>query len=161
MMEHIYSPWRSNYFKEKVEGCVFCSIYKSDEDEKHHVFYKDDICFAVMNRYPYTPGHFMIIPKNHIDNLNDMDESSWLHINKLSKIGYKTLMEFGAKGVNIGLNIGQDAGAGIPDHLHMHLVPRWIGDTNFITSIANTRIYGVDFEEIYQKIKYLFTKNLT
>ncbi len=160
-MEHLYSPWRSDYFHEKREGCTFCRIYaQSDKDAENHTLYRDEHCFMVMNRYPYTPGHFMIIPKAHVDNPNDIEDDVWLHISKLSKIGYKTLMEFGARGVNIGLNIGLDAGAGIPEHLHMHLVPRWVGDTNFITAIGNSRIYGVDFDDIYKKLQAILLKNL-
>ena len=161
-MDRIYSPWRSGYIAgEKTPTCVFCDIFEDENNDiANHVIYRDEYCFAVMNRYPYTPGHFMIIPKNHIDDLNDLNIEIWLHINRLSKVGYKTLLDFGARGVNIGMNIKVDAGAGIPEHLHLHLVPRWIGDTNFISSIGNSRVYGVDFEDVFQKIKILFNENL-
>lgn len=156
-MEHIYSPWRSGYFGEKIEGCVFCHISQNpDLDTTHHVLYRDEYSFCVMNKYPYTPGHFMIIPHIHESDLEKLDSEVWVHMNKLAQKGVGALKDFGARGVNLGLNIGQEGGAGIPDHLHLHLVPRWHGDTNFITTIANTRIYGVDFEEIYQKVKTLF-----
>jgi diadenosine tetraphosphate (Ap4A) HIT family hydrolase len=113
----------------------------------------------VMNIYPYTPGHFMIIPHKHTDKLEELDEATWLHMSLLAQKGVRLLKEgLGAKGVNIGMNLGKDAGAGIAEHIHMHLVPRWSRDTNFITALANTRVYSTDFEKIYKKIKKLTAK---
>jgi diadenosine tetraphosphate (Ap4A) HIT family hydrolase len=106
----------------------------------------------VMNRYPYTPGHFMIIPHAHIDSPLGLHDEVWMQISLLTKKSVEILERFGASGVNTGINIKQIAGAGIPDHLHIHMVPRFKGDTNFITSISDTRVYGVDFDEIYKKI---------
>lgn len=160
-MDHLYSPWRSGYFGGKPEGCVFCHISQHPEDDTtHHVLYRDEKLFAVMNKYPYTPGHFMLIPHHHESCLESLDSDIWLHLSKLAQNGVAALKAFGAKGVNIGMNLGPEGGAGIPDHLHLHLVPRWAGDTNFITTIANTRIYGVDFDDIYQKIQQEFLKTL-
>lgn len=153
--EILYAPWRSDYIgREPIEGCVFCYISKnSKKDEALHVLYRDRHCFIVMNRYPYTPGHFMIIPHFHTDSLEDLDQETWLHMSALAQQGVKLLKEvFDAQGVNIGMNLGSAAGAGIAEHIHMHLVPRWRGDTNFITSIGETRVYSSDFEKIYQKI---------
>lgn len=151
----LYAPWRSDYVSgEKIEGCVFCHISShADDDESLHVLYRDEHCFVVMNRYPYTPGHFMIIPHHHTDSLEELDSRTWLHIADLAQKGVRLLKEsFTAQGVNIGMNLGGAAGAGIADHIHMHLVPRWRGDTNFITSIGETRVYSNDFEKIYRKI---------
>lgn len=154
-MEHLYSPWRTGYITGVKEGgCVFCAISASPEhDAAHHVLYRDAHCFVVMNKYPYTPGHFMVIPHAHVADLEILETEVWLHMNKIAQLGVRALKAFGARGVNMGINLGQEAGAGIPEHLHLHLVPRWAGDTNFITSIANTRIYGVDFESVYQRLK--------
>lgn len=155
-MENIlYAPWRTDYITgEKIEGCVFCHISENSElDAVHHVLYRDEHCFIVMNRYPYTPGHFMIIPHHHTDILEGLDSAVWLHMSALSQKGVKMLKEsFGAHGVNIGMNLGKAAGAGIAEHIHMHLVPRWERDTNFITSIAQTRVYSTDFEKIYLRL---------
>ncbi|WP_345974291.1 HIT domain-containing protein [Sulfurimonas sp. HSL3-7] len=151
----LYAPWRSDYVSgEKIEGCVFCHISShADDDESLHVLYRDDRCFVVMNRYPYTPGHFMIIPHHHTDSLEELDSETWLHLADLAQKGVRLLKEsFNAQGVNIGMNLGGAAGAGIAEHIHLHLVPRWRGDTNFITSIGGTRVYSSDFEKIYQKI---------
>ena len=156
MEDVLYAPWRDEYIKSKdVVGCVFCHISTHD-DEDLHILHKDEHCFIVMNKYPYTPGHFMIIPHFHTDKLEDLDPLVWLHISSLAQKGVALLKEgMNAQGVNIGMNLGAAAGAGIAEHIHLHLVPRWQRDTNFITSIAQTRVYSTDFEKIYQKIKHL------
>ncbi|MDD2385087.1 MAG: HIT domain-containing protein [Sulfurospirillaceae bacterium] len=156
-MEYLYAPWRDTYFKEKVDGCVFCNLSNHPHlDTMHHVLYRDEICFIVMNRYPYSAGHFMVIPHYHTDALENLDEQAWLHMShiiqqcvKMLKIGLE------AQGVNLGMNLGKSAGAGIAEHIHYHIIPRWIGDTNFITTVANTRVYSTDFEKIYQTLKDL------
>jgi len=161
MKNILYAPWRDEYVSaNKMEGCVFCHISShTNEDEKLHVLYRDKYCFLVMNRYPYTPGHFMIIPHLHTDKLEELPSETWLHMSALAQKGVKLLKEgFGAQGVNIGMNLGKAGGAGIAEHIHMHLVPRWERDTNFITSIADTRVYSTDFEKIYKKIKDLLPK---
>lgn len=164
-MENIlYAPWRSEYIEDKkVEGCVFCHISEhAQDDEELHVLYRDEHCFIVMNRYPYTPGHFMIIPHKHTDALEMLESEVWLHISMLAQRSVKLLKEgFNAQGVNIGMNLGKAGGAGIAEHIHLHLVPRWERDTNFITSIANTRVYSTDFEKIYRKILNLIPHYLS
>lgn len=154
-MDYLYAPWRSEYFTQKIEGCVFCHIAQNkDKDEELKVLFRDKYCFGVMNRYPYTPGHFMIIPNIHTDAIEELSEKAWLQISSHVRFSVKLLKEhFGARGVNIGMNLGKCAGAGIAEHVHYHLVPRWERDTNFITSIGDTRVYGSDFEDIYRKIK--------
>jgi len=158
MEDILYAPWRNEYVAgAKVEGCVFCHISKSsDEDESLHVLHRDEHCFVVMNRYPYTPGHFMIIPHLHTDKMEELSEETWLHMSLLAQKSVRLLKEgFGAHGVNIGMNLGKAGGAGIAEHVHLHIVPRFERDTNFITSIAQTRVYSTDFEKIYIKIKSL------
>jgi diadenosine tetraphosphate (Ap4A) HIT family hydrolase len=113
-----------------------------------------------MNKYPYTVGHFMIIPHLHIDNIENLDPTLWLHMSTLVQKGVKLLKEdYGAQGVNIGMNLGTAAGAGISPHIHYHLVPRYQGDTNFITTIGDNRVYSTDFVKIYESIKALATKH--
>ncbi|MBD3810096.1 MAG: HIT domain-containing protein [Sulfuricurvum sp.] len=159
--EILYAPWRNDYVTgEKIAGCVFCHISThAHDDETLHVLYRDEHCFIVMNRYPYTPGHFMIIPHHHTDTLESLDPVIWLHMSALAQKGVKMLKEsFGAHGVNIGMNLGKAGGAGIAEHIHLHLVPRWERDTNFITSIAQTRVYSTDFEKIYKRLQSLAEK---
>lgn len=164
-MENIlYAPWRDEYVtNKKIEGCVFCHISTHEDDDTDlHVLYRDEHCFIVMNKYPYTPGHFMIIPHKHTDALENLDSEVWLHMTSLAQKGVKLLKEgFNAQGVNLGMNLGKEAGAGIAEHIHLHLVPRWERDTNFISSIANTRVYSTDFEKIYQKILNLVPQYLS
>ncbi|MBN2782225.1 MAG: HIT domain-containing protein [Campylobacterales bacterium] len=161
MKNILYAPWRDEYVKSpKVDGCVFCHISSHQKDDEDlHVLYRDDFCFIVMNRYPYTPGHFMIIPHFHTDKLEELDSAIWLHMSALAQKCVRLLKDgFNAQAVNIGMNLGKAAGAGIAEHIHLHLVPRWERDTNFITSISQTRVYSTDFEIIFQKIKELIPK---
>ena len=161
MKDILYAPWRDEYVtNQKIDGCVFCHISKH-EDEDLHILYKDEHCFMVMNKYPYTPGHFMIIPHFHTDKLEDLDPKVWLHMSGLAQKGVKLLKDgLNAQGVNIGMNLGKAGGAGIAEHIHMHLVPRWERDTNFITAIADTRVHSTDFFKIYKKLKDLIPKYL-
>lgn len=154
-MDRVYAPWRSEYINgEKIEGCVFCHIINNPgRDKEFHVLYRDEECFIVMNKYPYSPGHFMIIPNHHTDKLEELDPKVWVKMNLLAQKGVKLLKDvLNAGGVNIGMNLGQIGGAGIAEHIHLHLVPRWMGDTNFITTIGETRVYSTDFEKLYLKL---------
>ena len=161
-MDYMYAPWRDGYFSTKQEGCVFCHITQNPLlDETHHVLYRDALCFIVMNRFPYTPGHLMVIPHHHVDGIEYLDEQTWLHISLIVQKCVAMLKTgFGAHGVNLGMNLGKSGGAGIAEHVHYHIIPRWLGDTNFITTIADTRVYGSDFENIYYKIKTLIPEYL-
>ena len=149
-MEHLYAPWRQTYHienRDRSRECVFCNIStNSDLDEQNYVLYRDDICFIVMNKYPYTPGHFMVIPHLHTSELEELPKEDFKHISYLVQQGVSLLKhELKAGGVNIGMNLGVQAGAGIAEHIHYHLIPRWSGDTNFITSFSDSRVYGSDF----------------
>ncbi|BFU77050.1 HIT domain-containing protein [Arcobacter sp. 15-2] len=157
-MERLYAPWRTQYItsnKKQITGCVFCHIAKTlDDDENLGVLHRDENFFIVMNKYPYSPGHFMIIPNYHTANLEDLDPKVFTKMSIFAQKGVKMLKEvLNAQGVNIGMNLGKSAGAGIAEHIHLHLVPRWQGDTNFITTIGETRVYSSDMDEIYKKLK--------
>jgi ATP adenylyltransferase len=154
MKDILYAPWRDEYINdEKIEGCAFCHISKENRDKELHVLYRDEHCFIVMNKYPYTPGHFMVIPHEHLDALENLDPLVWQHITLKAQQGVKMLKEhFNAHGVNLGMNLGAAGGAGIAEHLHFHVVPRWHKDTNFMTAVCETRVYSTDFEKIYQKL---------
>ena len=164
MEDILYAPWRDEYIAgKKIDGCVFCHISShTDEADELHLLHSDEHCFIVMNKYPYTPGHFMIIPHFHTDKLEELDSVAWLHMSSLAQKCVRLLKEgFGAHGVNIGMNLGKAGGAGIAEHIHMHLVPRFERDTNFITSIADTRVYSTDFERVYKKIKALIPEYIS
>lgn len=154
-MESLYAPWRSEYFAKKVDGCVFCYAAKNiTKDEELGILFRDKNSFGVMNLYPYSPGHFMVIPNRHIDAIENLTNDEWLEMSSHVQKGVKLLKDtLGVKGVNIGMNLGACAGAGIESHVHYHLVPRWERDTNFITTIGNIRVNGVSFETMYKKLK--------
>lgn len=156
-MERLYSPWRTEYVsthKEEIVGCVFCHIKNNpDKDEELGVLYRDKDFFIVMNKYPYSPGHFMIIPNFHTDKLEELNPNIWAKMSLYAQKGVSLLKNtLNSKGINIGMNIGEIGGAGIAEHIHLHLVPRWRGDTNFITTIGDTRVYSSDFNKIYKKL---------
>jgi ATP adenylyltransferase len=157
-MERLYAPWRTEYVttdSEKIEGCVFCHIVKNEnKDEELGVLHREKDFFIVMNKYPYSPGHFMIIPNLHTDKLEELDPQTWMDMNYFAQQGVKLLKDvLNAQGVNLGMNLGKVGGAGIAEHIHLHLVPRWMGDTNFITSVGDTRVYSTDFDKIYKRLK--------
>jgi len=156
-MEYLYAPWRDGYITregEKIDGCVFCHISAHPErDEEQQVLFRDEHCFVVMNKYPYTPGHFMVIPHAHTDKLETLPFDHWERVSKRAYQGVKLLKEvFKVPGVNMGMNLGAVGGAGIAEHIHLHLVPRWAGDTNFMTTIGESRVYSTDFERIYRRL---------
>lgn len=161
-MQRIYAPWRSEYLGSSGGECVFCAIANNpQDDEVNRVFYRDERVYAVMNRYPYTPGHFMLVPNLHCDSPEILPLETWLHMHRLSHRAIEMLCVCGAHGANMGLNVKKAGGAGIPEHLHLHFVPRYMGDTNFMTSVANTRTYGINFDEVYQNTKKMAQKYFT
>ncbi|WP_103644754.1 HIT family protein [Campylobacter concisus] len=157
-MQHLCAPWRSEYFSAKKDSCVFCDVVNSDDDDKNGVLFRAKYCFGIMNLYPYSPGHFMIIPNQHTDKIEELDEQTWFEMSKFVRLGVEILKkELYANGVNIGMNLGKAAGAGIAEHVHYHLVPRWSGDTNFITTISNVRVNGTPFHPLFEKLKKAFS----
>ncbi|MDO5046301.1 HIT family protein [Campylobacter sp.] len=161
-MEHLCAPWRSEYFNTKNDKCVFCEVINHPEnDDKTGVLFRAKHCFGIMNLYPYSPGHFMVIPYAHVDKIEDLDEKAWLEMSLFVREGVIILKrELRATGVNIGMNLGKAAGAGIAEHVHYHLVPRWERDTNFITTIADLRVNGVPFHPLFEKLKKAFDEIL-
>jgi len=161
-MDHLNAPWREKYFGEKRDECPFCSAVRNLlTDDARGVIFRGEESFAIMNLYPYSPGAFMVIPNLHIDNIENLPSSAWLEMSRLVRVGVKVLKDdLGAKGVNIGMNLGVAAGAGIAEHVHYHLVPRWERDTNFITTIAQTRVNGMDLGKIYERIKVAFNREI-
>lgn len=154
-MERLYAPWRFEYItEEKIDGCVFCHISQNLNDEKMQVIFSDDLCYVVMNKYPYSPGHIMVVPHFHTDKIEELHDEIWQCMSLRVKQGVKMLKDvMPCEGVNIGMNLGEIAGAGIAQHVHYHLLPRWKGDTNFITTIGHTRVFPVDFDAIFQRLK--------
>ena len=154
-MEHLYAPWRYDYVSvDKIEGCVFCHISKNINDEKMQVLFSDEYCYVVMNKFPYSPGHMMVVPFFHTSNIEDLQDAVWMQMSIRVRQGVKLLKEvMPCEGVNIGMNLGKAAGAGIEQHVHYHMLPRWNGDTNFISTLGGTRVYPASFDEIFKKLK--------
>ncbi len=160
-MDILYAPWREAYFGKKPNECVFCGIAgDSTNDAQNRVIYRDSNLFIVMNKFPYTPGHILIVPHTHADSPENLPRDIWLSLFSKAQDSMQILYDYGASGINMGMNIKQSGGAGIPEHLHLHLLPRWNGDTNFITSIANTRSYGIDFDKVYEQFAEMAQKYL-
>jgi ATP adenylyltransferase len=143
-MEHLWSPWRMEYIqanKDESEdaGCVFCRIQRGEESER--VLTRSDLGYVVLNKYPYSPGHVLVVPNRHVADLEDLDDQESLELQRLMRRSVKALRaEYAPHGFNIGLNLGRIAGAGMPDHVHWHVVPRWSGDTNFMPVVGQTRV---------------------
>jgi len=157
-MEYLCAPWRSVYFGSKGDECPFCragdASNSAELDEQNGILFRAKHCFGVMNLFPYNPGAFMVIPYEHTNALESLDSEVWLEMSEYVRAGVGILKDkLGAGGVNIGMNLGAVAGAGISEHIHYHLVPRWFGDTNFITTICDVRVGGTPFWTLYQKLK--------
>jgi ATP adenylyltransferase len=150
-MEKIFAPWRMEYIKEgKPSGCVLC---RDSARDNNLVIHEGKTCYVMVNRYPYTGGHLMIVPFRHLKNLADLGDLEREELFNLIDISVSVLTEaMKPEGFNIGINIGRTAGAGIEDHLHVHIVPRWTGDTNFMTVIGDTRVIP---SEVFQTAKEL------
>jgi len=155
-MEHLWAPWRNLYVQDpqKISGNVFARIAASTNDEANHVLLRGKSCFAVLNVYPYNSGHLMIIPYRETGALEDLSDDETLEMMTMLKTLKAALTAaFQPHGFNVGINLGAAAGAGIEQHLHMHLVPRWRNDANFMTTTAETRVHPNDLDQVYKAIK--------
>lgn len=142
---------------EQMKDCLFCAIVKSQDDEKHRVLFRGRHHFVIINAYPYSNGHVMIVCNRHIEHFSDLDAVEAVELADLISRCEKALIEsYKPGGINMGANLGRSAGAGIAGHLHVHLVPRWHGDTNFMTTIGETRVISEDLLETYKRLKPRF-----
>ena len=158
-MEHIWSPWRYKYIAgaDSKPGCVLCSARDGDADRENLIVYRGKLNFIILNLYPYTSGHLMIAALEHKGSLAALDESATTEMMELAKRAQLALeAEYNPDGFNIGLNLGRSAGAGVADHLHLHVVPRWTGDANFVSVISDTRVLPEDLSVTYEKLKRHF-----
>lgn len=160
-MKIIWAPWRIKYIKEhrKREGCFICEIINSKEDEKNLVIKRTNNCIIIMNKFPYNSAHIMISPNRHIQNFYELNSFEMEEIMNLISLSQKIIKNiYNPDGFNLGVNIGRAAGAG-EEHLHFHLVPRWFGDTNFMTTFSSTRVIPESLFEIYKKLKEAFSES--
>lgn len=141
-MRQLWAPWRLEYIQgERPEGCIFCQAASGTEDQQRLVVARGAHCFVMMNLYPYNTGHVMVAPYRHRSRLEDLDEDELMDLMRFSDYSVRVQQRvFRAEGFNVGMNLGRAAGAGIDDHLHIHVVPRWVGDTNYMPVIGDVKV---------------------
>ncbi|MDW7682259.1 MAG: HIT domain-containing protein, partial [bacterium] len=158
----LWAPWRIQYIerpKQQDEGCIFCDNPAKDDDQKNLILCRGNTCFVVMNRYPYNNAHLLVVPYRHIGNFAELDATERLELMNLL-VDCQRILErsLSPHGYNIGMNLGKAAGAGIEQHLHFHIVPRWNGDTNFMPVIANTDVISEGLEHTWQRLRQDFSQ---
>ena len=143
----------------KETGCVFCDALQQS-DEQALIVARGKRAFAILNRYPYTAGHLMIVPYDHVDSIEKLAEETWLEMFTLTKRGLAALRSvYRAAAFNLGSNLGEAAGAGVADHVHLHVVPRWSGDTNFMSVLGEVRVLPESLEETWKKLMAAWDRN--
>ena len=160
-MDRLWSPWRYEYIASsdaanpEVSGCVFCMLRDDpDKDEANFVIHRASHNFVVLNLYPYISGHLLIVPYEHVAELDAATKETTDELMDLTKRSQTALRDaYQPTGFNIGMNLGRSAGAGIVDHIHIHILPRWVGDTNFMSTGGNTRVIPEDLSTTYEKLR--------
>jgi len=157
-MDFLWTPWRYQYVSAAPAAeCIFCSKAAARQDEENLVVYRAARSFVLLNLFPYTSGHLMVAPYAHVATLEETDEDTLAEMVRLARLAEQHLRAlYRPRGFNVGLNIGECAGAGVADHLHIHVLPRWPGDTSFMTTIGETRIVPEDLATTYQKLSQAF-----
>ncbi|MBN1164216.1 MAG: HIT domain-containing protein [Candidatus Krumholzibacteriota bacterium] len=157
-MDRIYAPWRSRYFTmEKGEGCLFCRIQKEENDSTVGILYRGKHWFVILNMFPYTNGHIMVVANRHLESIREIDAAEGQELIALLARCERALDEaYHPHALNTGTNRGEAAGAGVVGHLHFHLVPRWNGDTNFMTALADIRVISEDIEKSFKRLSPYF-----
>jgi len=157
--ENLWAPWRIGYIREigKSKDCFIChNLKKPEDDDKNFVLWRTNHCIVILNRFPYNNGHLLIAPVRHIANLEQANDDELLEIVRLTKELQKALsLAIKPQGFNVGMNFGRCAGAGLPDHLHVHIVPRWDGDTNFMSVCGNVDIVSQSLSELLEQLKHI------
>ena len=153
-MERLWAPWRLEYIKraDETPGCVFCDAHAGDDAEKL-VVHRGDRAFVLLNKFPYASGHLMVAPARHVGDYGDLEDDEAVEIHRLVQAALGALSElYAPQGFNLGWNLGRAAGAGVVDHVHQHLVPRWIGDTNFMPVLADVKVLPEHLEETRRRL---------
>jgi ATP adenylyltransferase len=162
-MESLHAPWRIEYIlapKRELPESLFTRIGQSNDDEANYVIARERTCYALLNTYPYTGGHLMVVPYKQAQDLDDLTEEEMTELMKLTRRCKNALtMVMKPEGFNIGLNLGKVAGAGIHEHLHIHVVPRWSGDTNFMPVLANTTVVPQALNELAVRLRKAFASD--
>lgn len=160
-MEIIWAPWRQSYIEKgdnKKGPCILCEKHRESDDSKNLVTFRGKHCFILLNLFPYNNGHLMIAPYRHVDSLVALNQTEMTEMIGLAQKSEGILRQaLKADGFNLGINIGRAGGAGIVDHIHLHIVPRWVGDTNFLPVVGETKVISEHIETTYQKLILLFS----
>jgi ATP adenylyltransferase len=161
-MERLWSPWRMEYIESAHDGdveCIFCELLHREDDEKSFILTRERHAFALLNAFPYNPGHLMVAPVRHVGEFEELTDEEMRDGDGLLKRAVRALREeMAPDGFNIGMNLGRVAGAGVPGHVHWHVVPRWNGDTNFMPVVGHTRVLPESLDDTYRKLKPRFEK---
>lgn len=159
-MERLWTPWRMAFIKgdRSNKECIFCAKVKESRDKENYILHRGDHAYVLLNIYPYTSGHLMIASYAHIGQIEDLDTPTLTEIMTLTQRCVVCLKRaLNPHGYNIGFNLGAAAGAGIEDHIHLHIVPRWVGDTNFLPVLANTRLIPEQLSDTYDRLLKTWT----
>ena len=154
-MQYIWSPWRMTYIQNNTQtGCPLCQELAVPDGPGNLIVHRGQRAFVILNRYPYTSGHVMTVPYAHLPSLEDLDPATRAELLELAVAAMQVIQTlYRPQGYNLGINLGESAGAGILDHVHMHVVPRWSGDTNFMSTLGSTRVLPETLEDTYIKMK--------
>lgn len=155
-MDKIWAPWRSGYITsiDSMKGCIFCSKPKVKKDKANHIVLRGRHSFSILNIYPYNNGHMMVVPYRHVDDIFKLDGDELLDLIKLLKETKELLSRvMRPDGYNVGINIGRAAGAGLKDHAHIHIVPRWVGDANFMPVVSSSKVISESLDALYDRLK--------
>ena len=158
-MDHLWTPWRYQYISQagNAEECIFCAAAADADDEARLVVHRARHCYIILNRYPYTSGHVMVVPRAHVATLEALPDEAAVEMMRLAQHTERVLREvYRPEGLNLGINIGKCAGAGVAGHLHLHVLPRWTGDANFMTTTAETRVVPEDLAVTWKKLHTAF-----
>jgi ATP adenylyltransferase len=159
-MDYLWTPWRYQYITQSGEQgeCIFCAAAQASDDRERFVVHRAARAFALLNRFPYTNGHLMVVPYEHAATLEELGDETLLELIRLARDSVKHLRAiYGPDGLNLGMNIGRSAGAGVAGHVHLHVLPRWTGDTNFMTATAETRVLPENLEVTWEKLHRAFS----
>jgi ATP adenylyltransferase len=159
-MERLWSPWRHAYVTRSGDdtGCVFCDALQHD-DGRALILVEDRTCYVILNLFPYNSGHLMVVPRRHVGTLEALEAAELTELAQWVRRAEIALNEaYGPQGINVGMNLGRPAGAGVLDHLHVHLVPRWTGDTNFISVVGNVRVLPEELSQTAGRLRPIFER---
>jgi len=160
----LWAPWRKPYLEKGVEtrDCILCQKPKENEDRKNLILYRGQYCFILLNLFPYNNGHLMIAPYRHLDCLTSLNNQEVLEMIELAQKSERVLGKaLSAEGFNLGMNLGKVAGAGIADHIHLHIVPRWAGDTNFLPILGDTKVISERVDSTFERLSPFFSGPLS